>query len=74
MVEVPYNGIHRALETVELTVETHRVIEPLDHPNGSVTTEKLANGSVTTEKLANKSITLDKLDDVILALLIVGGV
>lgn len=33
--------------------ETHRTVTVLDHPDGSVTSEKLADDCVTTEKLAS---------------------
>ena len=43
--------------------ETHKTATVLDHPNGCVTTEKLANGSVTGTKLAGSVVTLDKLNN-----------
>jgi hypothetical protein len=40
---------------------THRDAPVLDHPNGSVTTPKLADGAVTQNKLADGSVTAPKL-------------
>lgn len=39
----------------------HRTAEVLDHPDGSVTTAKLADGAVTTPKIANGALTPEKL-------------
>jgi len=39
----------------------HKFLSILDHPDGSVTTAKLADGSVTTAKLADGSVTTAKL-------------
>lgn len=60
--------------TVELTkriTDTHKSAPELDHPDGSVTSRKLAYGAVTTvsiredavtaEKIADKAVTADKL-------------
>lgn len=41
----------------------HKNANVLDHPDGCVTTEKLANGSVTGTKLAGSVVTLDKLNN-----------
>lgn len=42
---------------------SHKNANVLDHPDGCVTTEKLANGSVTGTKLAGSVVTLDKLNN-----------
>lgn len=41
------------------TLFAHRTASVLDHPDGSVTTNKLADGSVTAAKLANGVIAYD---------------
>ncbi|APD09759.1 hypothetical protein [Thermus brockianus] len=43
------------------TLSAHRTAPVLDHPDGSVTTDKLADGSVTTAKLANGAVNGAKL-------------
>ncbi len=45
------------------TLSAHRTASVLDHPDQSVTTDKLADGAVTTVKLANGAVTQDKLAD-----------
>ena len=42
---------------------SHKNANVLDHPDGCVTSEKLANGSVTGTKLAGSVVTLDKLNN-----------
>lgn len=44
-------------------VKKHKEANPIDHPDGSVTTPKLRDKNVTTEKLADKSVTAAKLAD-----------
>lgn len=51
--------------TASLT--THREAATLDHPDGSVTTDKLADGAVTTEKLASEAVTEAKLSSGVIA-------
>lgn len=48
-------------EDVNKLLADHHTKTPLDHPDGSVTTAKLADGSVTTAKLADKSVTAKQL-------------
>jgi hypothetical protein len=45
------------------TLSAHRTAATLDHPDGSVTSAKLANGAVTTPKIADGQITTAKLAD-----------
>jgi hypothetical protein len=47
--------------SVNAILATHRDAPVLDHPDESVTTQKLANGAVTTEKMADGSVTPSKL-------------
>ncbi|VCU52919.1 hypothetical protein TTHN1_00674 [Thermus thermophilus] len=59
-------GLANRVRTLEANqdgtaLSAHRTATVLDHPDGSVTTAKLADNSVTTSKLANGSITSDKL-------------
>lgn len=50
-------------EYLEDVIKKHTEKTPLDHPDGSVTTAKIANGAVTTEKIRDKNITEPKLAD-----------
>jgi len=43
------------------TLSAHRTAATLDHPDGSVTSEKIADGAVTAVKLANGAVTPEKL-------------
>jgi hypothetical protein len=54
-----------ALETTQggTTLSAHRTAAVLDHPDGSVTTPKLADGGVTEPKLADGAVTANKLAD-----------
>jgi hypothetical protein len=45
------------------TLSAHRTAATLDHPDGSVTSAKLANGAVTTPKIGDGQITTAKLAD-----------
>ena len=56
-------GRVRTLETGQggTTLSAHRTTPVLDHPNGCVTTEKLANEAVTTPKIADGAVTIPKL-------------
>lgn len=45
------------------TLSAHRTASVLDHPDGSVTTPKLADGAVTNIKLADGSVSTSKLAD-----------
>ncbi len=50
-------------EYLEDIVKKHTEKTPLDHPDGAVTTAKIANGALTTDKIANNAITEPKLAD-----------
>ena len=43
------------------TLSAHRTASTLDHPDGSVTTNKIANNAVTTTKIADGAVTIQKL-------------
>ncbi|MCX7850841.1 pyocin knob domain-containing protein, partial [Thermus sp.] len=45
------------------TLNTHRTATTLDHPDGSVTTAKIANGAITTAKIADGAVTTSKVAD-----------
>jgi hypothetical protein len=45
------------------TLSAHRTAATLDHPDGSVTSAKLANGAVTTPKIGDGQVTTSKLAD-----------
>lgn len=50
-----------AYEKARRELNKHKEQKPIDHPDGSVTTEKLADNSVTEPKLANGSVSKKKL-------------
>jgi len=54
-------GRVRTLESGQggTTLSVHRAAPVLDHPDGSVTTTKLANGAVTLQKLASTAFSAD---------------
>jgi|GEM_PF-2826829 len=45
------------------TLSAHRAAATLDHPDGSVTSAKLASGAVTTAKIGDGQVTTSKLAD-----------
>ena len=51
------------VDTANNNHKLHKEAAVLDHPDGSVTKEKLASGSVTTVKLGSGSVTAEKLAD-----------
>lgn len=58
------NKLAAAIKDVEQSVTTeggkltdHKTKAVLDHPNGSVTTDKIANGAVSTDKIAPSAVT-----------------
>ena len=46
---------------IDRLFKEHKEKKPIDHPDGSVTEEKLASGSVTEVKIANDSVTDSKI-------------
>ena len=43
---------------VRFNLNQHRTAVPIDHPNGSITADKLANGAVGDGKLATNTVTV----------------
>ena len=58
-----WDKIDASVGTYTDGVKKHKEANPIDHPDGSVTTPKLRDKNVTTEKLADKSVTAAKLAD-----------
>ena len=58
---VGLGNVTNALQATDADFSAHRTAAELDHPDESVTTEKLQNGAVTTEKLADKAVSAEKL-------------
>ena len=58
-----WDKIDKAIGDTSDTIKKHKEANPIDHPDGSVTTPKLRDKNVTTEKLADKSVTAAKLAD-----------
>lgn len=58
-----WDKIDASVGTYTDGVKKHKEANPIDHPDGSVTTTKLRDKNVTTEKLADKSVTAAKLAD-----------
>jgi len=56
------------------TLSVHRTAPVLDHPDGSVTTTKLANGAVTLQKLANTAFSADLTPNILVLRTAQGGV
>ncbi len=50
-------------EYLEDVIKKHTEKTPLDHPDGSVTTVKIADSAVTTDKIANNAVTEPKFAD-----------
>lgn len=62
------SGLHSRVQTIEssqggTTLSAHRTAPVLDHPDGSVTTVKLADGAVTAPKLAPGSVGTSQIAD-----------
>jgi hypothetical protein len=57
------NQLVDAHNTLDNTINNHKNNAVLDHPDGSVTTNKLANNGVTTSKLADSAVTAPKIQD-----------
>lgn len=58
-----WDKIDASVGTYTDGVKKHKEANPIDHPDGSVTTPKLRDKNVTTEKLADKAVTAAKLAD-----------
>ena len=58
-----WDKIDASVGTYTDGVKKHKEANPIDHPDGSVTTPKLRDRNVTTEKLADKAVTAAKLAD-----------
>lgn len=58
-----WDKIDKAIGDTSDAIKAHKNTNPIDHPDGSVTTPKLRDKNVTTEKLADKSVTAAKLAD-----------
>lgn len=58
-----WDKIDKAIGDTSDAIKKHKEANPIDHPDGSVTTPKLRDQSVTTPKLADKSVTAAKLAD-----------
>lgn len=58
-----WDKIDKAIGDGSDALKVHKEANPIDHPDGSVTTPKLRDKNVTTEKLADKSVTAAKLAD-----------
>ncbi|MBW6396028.1 hypothetical protein KZX47_12825, partial [Thermus sp. SYSU G05001] len=56
-------NLHQRVGTLEAaqggtTLQAHRSASVLDHPDGSVTADKLADGAVTLQKLASTAVSV----------------
>lgn len=58
-----WDKIDKAIGDTSDAIKAHKNANPIDHPDGSVTTPKLRDRNVTTEKLADKAVTAAKLAD-----------
>ena len=58
-----WDKIDKAIGDTSDAIKKHKEANPIDHPDGSVTTPKLRDKNVTTEKLADNSVTAAKLAD-----------
>jgi hypothetical protein len=55
--------VHDTMDANWNEAKDHKTAAELDHPNGSVTTQKLANGAVTNQKMAANSVATDNIVD-----------
>jgi len=53
--------VKERVEYVQSQIRLHATRDPIDHPNGSVTTEKILNSAVVTPKINNLNVTAEKL-------------
>jgi len=58
-----FNNVVKGINDNEKVINNHKGAPVLDHPDGSVTTAKLANNAVTSNKLATSSVTPEKISD-----------
>jgi len=49
------------IEYVQSQIKLHATKDPIDHPKGSVTTEKIINNAVVTSKISDLNVTAEKL-------------
>jgi len=59
--QVGLGNVTNDLQATDADFRSHKAQAELDHPNGSVTAEKLADSSVKTEKLADGAVTTEKM-------------
>ena len=50
------------VDTVQSNLNSHISASPIDHPDGSITTAKIADGAITTSKIADRAVTRTKLE------------
>ena len=58
---VGLENVTNDLQAKDADFRSHKEAAQLDHPAGSVTTEKLAEAAVSTEKLADSAVTAEKI-------------
>lgn len=63
MLDTDHEIIRVAINDTNDMVTNHQTAAVLDHPNGSVTTAKLADASVTAAKIADSNVTTTKIAD-----------
>lgn len=51
--------------TTQAELDSHKKAEIIDHPDGSVTTEKIANGAISSKKIADGAVTDAKFDGIL---------
>jgi hypothetical protein len=49
------------IEYVQSQIRLHATKDPIDHPKGSVITEKILNSAVVTSKISDLNVTAEKL-------------
>jgi hypothetical protein len=55
--------VKERVEYVQSQIRLHATKDPIDHPKGSVTTEKIINDAVITSKISDLNVTAEKLAD-----------
>jgi hypothetical protein len=61
ILDTDFEIIRTAINDNHDRLEAHKSASVLDHPDGSVTTAKIANGAITGQKIATGAITADKI-------------